>query len=143
MEKRTILLVIFIAVLCYPVFTAYQYWEVIAAGRGIEVVENQLISYQISIWITWVITVAMAVYYKWTEKNNLMFYVTYGFIVAAFILFGAFSQMMVNEFDLPSPFEDDYTLGVFAAIQNIFVSALLTGFLHAGVWWFTRRWHRR
>lgn len=143
MKKKTILLVVFVVVLCYPLFTAYQFWEVITSGRGLEVVENQLISYQISIWLTWVITVAMAVYYKWTEKNNLMFYVTYTFLILAFILFGVYSQMMVNTFNLPSTFEDNYTLGVFAAIQNIIVSALLTGFLHAGVWWFTRRWHRR
>lgn len=143
MKKKNILLAIFALVLCYPLFTAYQFWEVIISNRGLEVVENQLISYQISIWLTWIITVAMAVYFKWTEKNNLMFYVTYTFLVLAFIFFGIFSQMMVNNFNLPSSFEDSYTLGVFAAIQNIFVSVLLTGFLHAGVWWFTRRWHRR
>ena len=105
--------------------------------------EKQLFNFQRSIWISWLILVSLAIYYKWTRKRNLLFYLTYAFLFVAFAVFGIYVQKLVNVFEVPSNFEDSYTLGVFSAFQNILVSGVLTGFLQAAVWWFTRRWHRR
>ena len=143
MSRRTLLLIIFIVVLFYPLYTAFQLEQVIEAEQSLEKVRSSLKGYQASAWITWVVLVSIAVYYKWTQKKNFFFFLTYGFLAIAFGIFGSFAQAVVNNFNLPSSFEDGYTYGILSAVQNIFVAAILTGFLQAAVWWFTRRWHRR
>src|SRR5690606_9408008 len=106
-------------------------------------VEEKLVNYQISIWISWIFMVTAAIFFKWGLKRNLLFTATYGFLFLAFSMFGIYTQLIVNLFEIPTSLEDNYTLGVFTAVQNIIVSAVLTGSLQAGVWWFTRRWHRK
>lgn len=113
------------------------------AGYRVDRVEDSILSYQLSIWLTWLVFVIIAVFYKWTTEKNFFFILTYAFLLLSFGFFGYFVQALVNSFELPSTFEDDYTLGVFTALQNFAVAALLTAFLQAAVWWFTRRWHRR
>ncbi len=143
MGKKGILLVLFGIILLYPIFTLFQLDQAISDATNLDQIEDRLLNYQISIWISWVFLVSMGIYYKWTRKRNLFFTLTYGFLFVAFCIFGTYTQMAVNLFQVPSSFEDNYTLGVFTAVQNILVSAVLTGFLQAGVWWFTRRWHRQ
>lgn len=126
-------------VLIFPLVMLFQLDQSISAGADLERVQEKLLGFQISIWISWIFLVSLAVFYKWTRKRNSIFSLTYGFLFICFSIFGTYTQMMVNQFQLPSSFEDDYTLGVFTAVQNIVVSAVLTGFLQAGVWWFTRK----
>lgn len=142
MKKRYILKILVLLVIFYPAYTLFRANEALGNVLAIEA-ENSITNYQISVWITWIVLVTVAVFYKWTQKRNYFFFFTYGFLFVAFSILGYLHQEMVNIFDLPSPFRDSYTLGVLTAIQNILVSSILTGFLHAGVWWFTRRWHRR
>jgi len=143
MGKKGILLVLFGLFLLYPIFTLFQLDQAVSEATEFSLLESRLLNYQISIWISWVLLVSLGIYYKWTRKRNLFFTLTYGYLFVAFCIFGTYTQMAVNTFQVPSSFEDDYTLGVFTAVQNIIVSAALTGFLHAAVWWFTRRWHRQ
>ncbi|MFD2518829.1 hypothetical protein [Salinimicrobium flavum] len=142
MKKRDILKILVLLVIFYPAYTLFRANEALGNVLAIEA-ENSITNYQISVWITWIVLVTVAVFYKWTQKRNYFFFFTYGFLFVTFSILGYLHQEMVNIFDLPSPFRDSYTLGVLTAIQNILVSSILTGFLHAGVWWFTRRWHRR
>lgn len=142
MKKKTLLVIIFLLLLFYPLFSLFQLEQALVPGEIIQEVQAELQSFQRSIWISWVILVALAVYYKWSFKRNLVFYLTYGFLIVAFAVFGIYVQRVVTLFEVPSGFADAYTLGVFSALQNILFSAVLTGFLQAAVWWFTRRWHR-
>lgn len=87
--------------------------------------------------------VCVAIYYKWITQSNFFFYFIYGFLIVAFIIYGFLMQEMVNTFDITSGFRDNYTQGVIVVLVNLVVAGALTGFLQAGVWWFTRRWHRR
>lgn len=128
--------------LLYPVFSLFQLDQGVTARAELEIVEGRLLRYQISIWIGWIFMAAISIYYKWTHKRNLFFMLTYGFLFLGFMVYGIYIQKIVNLFGLPSRFEDSYTFGVFTAVQHILVSSILTGFLQAGVWWFTRRWHR-
>lgn len=126
-------------ILAYPLFRIFQVDGSLSTGAELEQVQGKLLGYQLSIWISWIVLVGLAVYYKWTRKRNLLFTLTYGFLFICFSIFGTYTQIMINHFQLSTSFEDDYTLGIFTAVQNIVVSAVLTGFLQAGVWWFTRR----
>lgn len=143
MKRKTILIILFILLLFYPIYSVFVVEEVMSSGSSIRDAENALVGYQRSIWISWIILVSMAVYYKWIKKKNIIFYITYAFLFVAFAVYGIYVQKLVTDYNVPSNFNDSYTLGVFTALQNILASAILTGFLQAAVWWFTRRWHRR
>lgn len=143
MKRKTVLVIIFILLLFYSLYSVFVLEEVISSGSSIREAESALIAFQRSIWITWILLVSMAVYYKWVKKRNFIFYFTYAFLFVAFAVYGIYVQRLVTAYDMPSSFEDSYTLGVFSALQQILMSAILTGFLQAAVWWFTRRWHRR
>ena len=143
MKRKTVLVIIFILLLFYSLYSVFVLEEVISSGSSIREAESELVAFQRSIWITWILLVSMAVYYKWIKKRNFIFYFTYAFLFVAFSVYGIYVQRLVTAYDVPSSFEDSYTLGVFSALQNILMSAILTGFLQAAVWWFTRRWHRR
>ena len=142
MGKKGVLRALVIMVLVYPAYMLFMAANSLDSGE-IAPGREAILNYQVSIWISWIFLVAIAVYYKWTEKRNSFFYFTYGFLVVAFAVFGYLHQSLVNIHDLPSPFQDGYTLGVLLFLQNLVVSSILTGFLQATVWWFTRRWHRR
>lgn len=142
MKRKTILIIIFLLLLFYPLFSVFLLEEAISSGERLKEVEFDLVKYQRSIWLSWIIFVAMAVYYKWVKNRNFLFYFTYAFLFVAFVVYGIYVQRLVIAYDIPSAFEDSYTLGVFSAFQNILMSGILTGFLQAAVWWFTRR-HRR
>lgn len=143
MKKKYLLLAMLLLLLLYPAIRAYLVMQSLEAGYRVDRVEDSILSYQLSIWLTWLVFVIIAVFYKWTTEKNFFFILTYAFLLLSFGFFGYFVQALVNSFELPSTFEDDYTLGVFTALQNFAVAALLTAFLQAAVWWFTRRWHRR
>lgn len=143
MDIKRILLVIFITILLYPAYKLISLGSYMGTAGSLEEVQREILNYQVSIWISWVVMVCIAVYSKWTEKKNSFFILTYFFVAVGFIFLGIYYQQMISEFDLPSRFRDGYTHGVLVAVQNLLMAGILTGFLQAGVWWFTRRWHRR
>lgn len=142
MNKKALLRIIVLITLLYPSYMLFRAEEILVTSP-IQNSEDGILSYQISVWISWVVLVSVAVFYKWTEKRNSFFSFVYGFIVVSFAVYGYLYQSFITSYELPSPFKDDYTLGVLMALQNIVIAGVLTGFLHAAVWWFTRRWHRR
>lgn len=142
MKKKAVLRFLAILILVYPALMLFKANEVFGISTMGET-EKEILNYQISVWISWVVLASTAVYYKWTEKRNSFFYFTYGFLIVAFTVYGFLYQSFITGYNLPSPFSDTYTLGVLAAFQNIIVSGILTVSLQAAVWWFTRRWHRR
>lgn len=143
MSKKPVLLVLFLIILAYPGISIFQLEQTLSEAGSAAMAHQSLVNYQISIWVSWLVLVFVSIYDKWIKKRNEFFYLTYGFIVVAFSIFGYYTQEIINNFDLPSRFEDNYTHGVFTAILNIITSGILTGLLQVGVWWFTRRWHRR
>lgn len=140
MNKKSILLIVFGIILLYPIYSVFQLGQ---SGNELNEVQNAVSNYQISIWISWAILVCIAIYYKWTYKSNFFFTALYAFLLIGFVVFGFYTQKMFNSFNLASGFEDNYSLGVFIALENIVAAAVITGILQACVWWFTRRWHRR
>ncbi|SDL20226.1 hypothetical protein SAMN04488034_102615 [Salinimicrobium catena] len=142
MSKKAILRTLVILVLLYPVYMLFKAGNALDL-QDVQQARNSVLNYQVSIWISWVLLSVVSIYYKWSEKRNFFFYFTYGFLLVSCSVFGYFHQSLVNAYDLPSPFEDSYTLGVVVTLQNLVVSFVLTALLQAAVWWFTRRWHRR
>lgn len=142
MRKKNLLKFLFLTVLLYPVFTLFN-----AVGNlnGAELPEalDAVLHYQISIWVSWLVLVTASIYFKWTRHKNFFFFFTYAFLVVAFSFLGYLSQELVMEYDLPNKYGDQYSFGILHALQHIITSVVLTAFLQAAVWWFTRRWHRR
>lgn len=141
MRKKNILRFLFLTVLLYPLFTLFGAVGDLNASSLQEAMDSVL-HYQISIWLTWLVLVSVSVYFKWSRQKNFFFFFTYAFLVMAFGFLGYLSQEVVTNFDLPNKFRDNYSFGVLHALQHIITSVVLTGFLQAAVWWFTRRWHR-
>lgn len=142
MRKKAILYVLVLLMFIYPAFALFDAIEAIGDVSAKEA-ENVIVDYEISVWVTWIVLVSVAVFFKWTRRRNLFFFFTYGYVIIAFGIVGYLSQMIISAYGLPSHFEDSYTLGVLIAVQKIVSAVILTAFLHAAVWWFTRRWHRR
>ena len=142
MRKKNILKFLFLTVLLYPAFALFA-----AVGDLYDATLQKAVDsvqhYRLSIWVSWLVLVSASIYFKWTRKKNFFFFFTYAFLVIAFSVLGYLSQELVTQFDLPNRFSDNYSLGVFQALQHIISSVVLTAFLQAAVWWFTRRWHRR
>lgn len=143
MKKNKLLLSLLFLLLLYPAISLYNLEELTGAGAGLDLIENSLKHYQLSIWISWIVMAIVSVYYKWNTKNNFFFYFTYIFLLVSSVLLGYYFQMMVNYFNVATPFRDNYTFGVLKALQNFVVAAVITAFLQVSVWWFTRRWHRQ
>lgn len=142
MNIKTIFYIVIILVIIYPAFSVFLVDQAMQNGNETEI-KRAISAYQLSIWISWLIFAILAIYYKWTTEENIFFYTTYGFLILGFSIYGYYIQKMVNLLNVETGFRDNYTFGVFTAIQNLAVAGLLTGFLQAAVWWFTRRWHRR
>lgn len=143
MNKKSILLIISGLVLLYPVFSVFYLKQILEDSADIILTQHRLRNFQISVWLSWVILVSIAVYFKWTRANNLFFYFTYVFLLIFFGVFGYYAQMTANHLDAPTGFKNNYTFGVLIALQNFVVAIGFTAILQACVWWFTRRWHRR
>ena len=142
MNKKYLISGLFVLLLLYPALSVLILSQEIGLGSTPERLANLLSSYRISLWLCWIVMASLAIFYKWTTGENLFFNIIYIFLSLGFGFFGFYSQRIINLFDLSSPFSDTYTYGFLVGIQNFIVPAILTGFLQAGVWWFTRRWHR-
>ena len=142
MKRKNLLRFLFLAVLLYPVFTMFRAVGNLGTAE-LQPALNSVLHYQISIWVSWLVLVSASVYFKWIKKKNFFFFFTYAFLVVAFGFLGYLSQVLMTEYNLPNKFEDGYSFGVLHAVQHIISSVVLTAFLQAAVWWFTRRWHRR
>jgi hypothetical protein len=142
MKKKNLFIIVLLILLLYPLISAIQAGETLETVTIAERVERSISLYHLSIWLTWLVFVSVSIFYKWTTQKNIFFYSTYIFLIIAYTVYGYFIQEMVNRFNIQSTFQDSYTLGVFTAIRSLVAAAVLTGLLQAGVWWFTRRWHR-
>lgn len=143
MNKRLFLLGILILSLLIPGLYLLHLENVFINGSTQEDVGRALSGYRLRVWVSWLIMVIVAVYYKWTTGNNNFFKMIYFLIFFSFGMEGIYLQRMVNMFDIATSFQDSYSYGIFITLINIFMAAALTAFLQVGVWWFTRRWHRR
>jgi nitrate reductase NapE component len=142
MKKKNILKFLFLVILLYPLFSLFS-----AVGDigevGLQEARKAISHYQVSIWVSWLVLVSASVYFKWTKQKNFFFCFTYAFLVVAFGFLGYLAQELVARYELPNKFGDAYSFGVLHALQHIISSLVLTGFLQAAVWWFTRKWHCR
>lgn len=143
MNKKIIFGLLFFLLLLYPAISVFQLHQTIQDQNSAKMIDQQLMAYQLSIWLSWLIMVIISIYYKWTTKRNDFFYFIYFFLLVGFGIFGFYFQKSVTILEIETSFRDNYTLGVFATLQNFAAAGILTGFLQAAVWWFTRRWHRR
>lgn len=101
---------------------------------------KDLTTYLLIIWLVWIIWVSTAVYHKWTRKNNKVFYALYAALLISFGFLGFTIDFPAK--DLP-PHPESLASPLFLVLRHFLIAVFLTAFLQAGVWWFTRRWHRK
>lgn len=143
MNRKIILLGILIISLLIPGLYILNLENVFVIGSTPEEVERAISGYRLRVWLSWVVMIIVAVYYKWTTGSNIFFKMIYFLIILAFGIEGIYIQRMVNMFDVTTTFQDSYSYGVLVTLMNILMAAFMTAFLQAGVWWFTRKWHRK
>ena len=142
MRKKNFFRIIVVLLLLYPAFCLFNATEALGSTGRLQA-EMEINSYQLSLWIVWVVLVSISIFHKWNRKQNFFFHFTYAFLIVGFGIYGYLNQSLVLIYELESVFTDSYTFGILTALQGIITAVVLTAFLQAGVWWFTRRWHRR
>ncbi|MGY5850161.1 hypothetical protein [Salegentibacter sp. F14] len=143
MKKKRLLLFIFILLILYPVYQAIMVTGLFSTVENPGEIRAAITQFQLSIWLSWVGMMAISVYFKWLQKDNFFFKLSYFFLVLAFGAFGYFTQHALDIFENGPRFSDSYTLGVFTAIQHLAFAAILTIFLQIAVRIFQTKWHRR
>lgn len=143
MKNKMTFLIFLILPAVYPAYSLFRLLQLMARKAEAVHLFDALASFQLSIWICWVFFAAVGVYYKWTQKGNFIFYLTYLFLFISFALFGFFMQKIMVDYHIKPSFGDVYSRGTLTAILNLGYAVALTAFLQAAVWWFTRRRHRR
>jgi len=143
MNNRLILIGILVLSLLNPGLYLLHLESVFNNGSSQEEVVRTLAGYRLRVWLSWVIMIIVAIYYKWTTESNLFFKMIYFIMVLVFGVEGIYIQRLINRFDVVTNFQDPYTYGILMSIINIIMVAAITAFLQLGVWWFTRKWHRK
>lgn len=140
MTKKSIFLSVFLLITIYQIYFLFQLDETFDLGN-LDSVEQNLSQFQLSIWLSWIIFMLIAVYYKWTRRINLFFTFTYIFLLIFFGIFAFYTYRYITEFYAISE-PVNVSFGVLLSLQNLFFSVMLTAFLQICTWWFTRRFHR-
>ncbi|CAN5287587.1 hypothetical protein BH23BAC2_BH23BAC2_07820 [soil metagenome] len=143
MNKKMVLLGILVLSLLIPGLYIINMEGLFYSGISQEEMANSLSGFQLRIWFSWIIMVIVAIYYKWISGDNSFFKMIYVLMFIIFIVAGIYQQRMINMFEITTTFQDSYSFGVFSAIINFLMLAILTGFLQLSVWWFTTKWHRK
>lgn len=98
-------------------------------------------NYHLSIWCGWILITFSAIYASWKKNTHLLFIIDYLIMITAFILLGYYMDKAVT-YNL-------WTVGTslqqgvfFMVIKNIILICVMTGFIQASLWWFSKRWHR-
>lgn len=143
MSRKSIVLSGVVILILYPLFTLWGAFSALNLVNEAQLVEDRILNFQIAIWITWILITVLAIYYKWTRKKDLIFYLTYAYILAAFTILAFLIVRFYSLYDLKGQVTDPLSFGIISVLPNIFTAAVLTGLLQIAVWWFTRRWHRK
>jgi len=143
MNKKLILLGILVLSLLIPGLYLLHLESVFNNGSSQDEVVRALAGYRLRVWLSWVIMVIVAIYHKWTTESNLFFKMIYLFMILAFGVEGIYIQRLVNRFEVLTTFQDSNTYGILMTVINLIMITAITAFLHIGVWWFTRKWHRK
>ncbi|SHG50198.1 hypothetical protein SAMN05444483_11414 [Salegentibacter echinorum] len=98
--------------------------------------------YQISIWCGWLLLTGASTYLRWTKGIHTLFIITYTSAFIAFLFFGYYLNLGVerNLWDIPNVYDKKL---FFVILKNILLICGMTAFVHAAIWWFSKRWHRR
>lgn len=142
MKLKPLLFIILGVVLIYPIISLIALSGNLNPESASAGIQTSLGNFQASIWVSWIVFVTVSVYYKWTEKKNLFFWLTYEFIIISGIILGYFVGMIAEDPAIPGPGEFG-NQGLWVGLQQIITAVMLTGILQACVWWFTRNPHRR
>ena len=143
MDTKKLYGIIYGLSLLYPVISLFRLANAFSDEVAVATTAGNLLDYLASLWVVWVLMVILAIHYKWKTGQNLFFYVIYVYAFVGFVLYGFFAQRMSTVYDLSTTFNDSHSFGFFASLQYLVSVGILTGLLQVGVWWFTRRWHRR
>jgi len=141
-SKKLILCLVFSIFMVFPMYFIMLIGEDIRTGNW-EVLQSRLVYYLMSIWGTWIFTISIAVYYKWTEKKHLFFYLNHAFILLTMVFFMTFNAKLLDHIHNSSQTQDKEMLNLMRTGQHLALLVFATIYLQASVWWFRKKWHRK
>lgn len=141
-SKKSILFLVFVILMVFPMYFIVLIGEDVRTGNW-EMLQPRLVFYLMSIWGAWIFTISIAVYYKWTEKKNLFFYLNYALILLTMGFFMIFNAKLLDHIHTESQIQDKGMLNLIRTGQHLVPLVLATIYLQASVWWFRKKWHRK
>ncbi|PKD20370.1 hypothetical protein APR41_13910 [Salegentibacter salinarum] len=127
---------------CVMALFLFKLEQAFSATPTAEAAQQALQNFQISIWCGWLLITGPAIYFRWKAGNHILFIIDYLIAVTAFIIFGVYVNRgaELELWSLGDSFRGNVT---FLVIRNILLICGMTAFIHAAIWWFSKRWHRR
>lgn len=128
--------------ICVIVFFLFRVEQALSATTTAETVQKAIRNFQISIWIGWLLITVPAIYFRWKYAKHILFIIDYLIVITAFILLGVYINRgaELELWSLADSFKGNIT---FMILRNILLICGMTAFVHAAIWWFSKRWHRK
>lgn len=126
---------------CIMAFLLFKLEQVFSASPTAEASKQAIQNFQISIWCGWLLITGPAIYFRWKYANHILFILDYLIAISAFIILGVYVNKG-TELELWSLGETFRGNISFMVMRNILLICGMTAFIHAAIWWFSKRWHR-
>lgn len=140
-RKHSLLSLAFTVLMAVPIFLIIQMGKSVN-DQNWETLQLASVNYLIGIWVCWVFTVSIAIYYKWTEKSDFFFRFNYAYLIVAFVIFAHYNDQLFLNLDISGESYGKNMLNAIRTIKNAVPILGATLYLQASVWWFEKKWHR-
>ncbi|PRX48847.1 hypothetical protein [Salegentibacter salegens] len=127
---------------CIIAFFLFRLEQAFSATTTAKAAQQAIQNFQISIWVGWLLITGPAIYVRWKYANHILFIIDYLIAITAFIILGVYVNRgaELELWALGNSFRGNVT---FMLLRNILLICGMTAFIHAAIWWFSKRWHRR
>lgn len=141
-NKELILLFFSILLMSLPIYFIIPMDQNASLGKWGEL-RTAMGQYLLCLWGSWIFTVSLAVYHKWTERRDLFFVLNYLYLLGSLGVFGHYSLLWFQNQGLQPQGRRDVSAALGHTFQNLLPLVGITAYLQLAVWWFVRKWHRR
>lgn len=140
-RRHSVLSLVLTMLMAVPIYFIIQMGNTVNAQNW-EALQAATVRYLIGIWICWIFTVSIAVYYKWTEKKDFFFHLNYSYLIMAFAIFAHYNDQLFRNLDISGEIYGKDMLNAIRTLKNAVPILGATLYLQVSVRWFGRKWHR-
>ena len=139
--RHPVLSVLFIGLMALPIYFIIQ-MENMLGNQDWKGLKSATINYLICIWSSWIFMATIAIYSKWTEKNNFFFHLNYTYLIVVFVILAYYSNQLFKNLNVSDKVLSPNMLTLIWVLKNAVPILGATAYLQISVWWFERKWHR-